>query len=99
MPYKEPVFLFTSSSMRQAAWAGWYSAMGDEEKAEKYIHSAHSEWIKELGAGRRYEFLGRYNEDVWKYIPQKRLKEIVDTLFKTLKTELKKAKTATQPRG
>lgn len=98
-PYKEPVFLFTSSSMRQAAWAGWHSAMGDGEMAEKHVHSAHSEWVKELGAGRRYGFLSRYNDDIWKYIPEKRLKEIIDRLFKTLKIEIKKAKKATRPQG
>lgn len=90
--YKEPLFLFTSSSMRQAAWAGWHSAFGDKEMAEMYVRSAHSEWIKELGACRRYNFLDRYNNDIWKYIPEKRLKEIVDSFFKTLKKEIKKFK-------
>lgn len=90
--YKEPVFLFTSSSIRQAAWAGWYSAFGNKELAEKYVHAAHSEWVKELGVGRRYNFLGRYNNDVWKYIPEKRLKEIIDNFFRTIKAEIKKSK-------
>lgn len=36
--YKEPVFLFTSCSLKFAAWAGWYSAFGDEENAEKWVH-------------------------------------------------------------
>ena len=97
--YKEPVFLFTSSSMRQAAWAGWHSALGNQQMAEKYVHSAHSEWIKELGAGRKYDFLGRYNEDIWKHIQEKKLKEIIDNLFKTLKTEIKKAKTLSRPQS
>jgi len=39
-PYKDPVFLFTSSSLRLAAWAGWYSAFGDEERAESFVHQA-----------------------------------------------------------
>ena len=80
--YKEPVFLFTSSSMRQAAWAGWYSALGNKELVERYIHTAHGEWVKELGAGRRYDFLNRYNDDVWKYVSEKRLKEIVNVFSK-----------------
>ncbi len=94
-PYKEPVFLFTSSSMRQAAWAGWYSAMGDQEMAEKYVHFAQGEWIRELGAGRRYNFLGRHNEDIWECIPEKRLSEIINSLFKNLKAEIKKYKKTT----
>lgn len=97
-PYKEPVFLFTSSSMRQAAWAGWYSALGNRELTERYIHAAHSEWIKELGAGRRYDFLARHNDDVWRYIPEKRLKEIIDSLFKTIKAEVRKTKTSVESR-
>ena len=62
--YEEPVFLFTSSSMRQADWAGWYSALGNEELSERYIHAPQSEWVRELGAGRKYNFIGRYNDDV-----------------------------------
>lgn len=91
-PYKEPVFLFTSSSMRQAAWAGWCSAFGDEKQTNKYIHAAHSEWIKELGAGRRYKFLNGHNDDIWQYIPEERLKEMVNDFFKTIKVEIKKYK-------
>ncbi len=90
--YKEPVFLFTSSSMRQAAWAGWYSALGDKKQAERFVHSAHSEWLKELGAGRRYTCLGRYNNDIWKHVPDKKLKMLIDDLFKALKEEIKKSK-------
>jgi hypothetical protein len=77
--------------MRQAAWAGWYSALGNRKLAEKYIHAAHSEWIKELGAGRKYDFLNRYNNDIWRYIPEKRLKEIINSFFRTITTEIKKA--------
>ena len=90
--YKEPVFLFTSSSMRQAAWAGWYSALGNKKQTERFVRSAHSEWLKELGAGRRYTFLDRYNNDIWKYVPDKKLKILVDNLFKSLKEEIKKSK-------
>lgn len=90
--YKEPVFLFTSSSMRQAAWAGWYSAFGDKGRAERYVHSAHSEWIKELGSGRKYSFLGRYNDDIWKSLPEEKLKELIEKFFKSIKAEIKKAK-------
>ena len=35
-PYKEPVFLFTSGSLHFAAWAGWCSAFGDKNNAEKW---------------------------------------------------------------
>lgn len=89
---KEPIFLFTSSSMRQVAWAGWHSALENRKLVEKYIHAAHSEWVKELGAGRRYDFLNRYNDDIWKYIPEKRLKEIINSFFKVIKTEIRKSK-------
>ncbi len=94
--YKEPVFLFTSSSMRQAAWAGWYSALGNRKLAQQHVHAAHSEWLKELGAGRRYEFLGRYNNDVWRYVSEKRLKEIIDEFFKCVKAEIIKSKALTR---
>ena len=90
--YKEPIFLFTSSSMRQAAWAGWYSALGNKKQAERFIHSAHSEWLKELGAGRRYAFLDRYNNDIWKHVPDEKLKILIDNLFKSLKEEIKRSK-------
>ncbi len=62
--YKEPIFLFTSGSLRFAAWAGWFSAFGNKDMAEKWIHQAHAEWIKELGIGRRFSFLDRYNSDI-----------------------------------
>ncbi len=78
--------------MRQAAWAGWYSALGNKEMAETYIHAAHSEWIKELGAGRKYGFLNRHNNDIWKYIPEKRLKDNINRFFKTIKAEIEKSK-------
>lgn len=32
--YKEPHLLFTSGSLRFAAWAGWYSARGEKKLAE-----------------------------------------------------------------
>lgn len=91
-PYREPVFLFTSCSLRFAAWAGWYSALGDKENTKRWIHQAHEEWIKELGAGRRYDFLGRYNHDIWDKIPPERLKEMIDEFFKSIKKEIKISK-------
>ena len=91
-PYKEPVFLFTSSSMRLAAWAGWYSALGNKDESEAYVHMAHAEWSKELGLGRRFDITGRYNNDVWKYISKEKLKALVDEFFRKLKTEVKKGK-------
>ena len=36
----------------------------------------------------------RYNDDVWKYVSEKRLKEIVNVFFKTVKKEIRKSKTA-----
>lgn len=80
-PYKEPVFLFTSCSLRFAAWAGWYSAMGDEKKTEQWCHQARSEWIKELAAGRRFVFAGRYNHDVYEYIDPKKINRINQQVF------------------
>lgn len=91
-PYKEPVFLFTSSSLRFAAYAGWYSAFGDREKCDQWIHQAHREWVKELGAGRRYDFLGRHNDDMYKYIPSEVMGKLVNALFKDIKVEIKKGK-------
>ncbi|MEK7565748.1 MAG: hypothetical protein AAB506_01730 [Patescibacteria group bacterium] len=88
--YKEPVFLFTSCSLRFAAWAGWYSALGDKENAEKWIHQAHSEWAKEIGAGRRYPFLGNYNNDIYEKIPPEVLKKLVNGFLKQLKREINK---------
>jgi len=91
-PYKDPVFLFTSCSLRFAAYAGWYSAFGEKEKAEQWIHQAHTEWVKELGAGRRFGFLDRHNHDMHKHIPDETMKKMVDKFFKYIKVEIKKGK-------
>lgn len=91
-PYKEPVFLFTSSSLRFAAYAGWYSAFGEIKKCEQWINQAHREWVKELGAGRKYSFLDRYNDDMYKYIPREIMDKLVNKLFKDINTEIKKEK-------
>jgi len=91
-PYKEPVFLFTSCSLRFAAYAGWYSAFGEKEKAEQWIHEAYTEWVKELGAGRRFDFFDRHNHDMYKYIPSETIKKMVDKFFKDIKVEIKKGK-------
>ncbi|MBA4317846.1 MAG: hypothetical protein C0412_05550 [Flavobacterium sp.] len=90
--YKEPVFLFTSSSMRQAAWAGWYSALGDEENAEKFIHSAYAAWGKEIAAGRRFDFSDRFNSDIYYKIDFERLKALTDKYLRDMNNEIKKAK-------
>lgn len=90
--YKNPVFLFTSCSLRIAAWAGWYSAFGDIEKTEQLIHQAHTEWVKEIGATRRFDFFDRHNHDMWKYIPEDIMKKIVNKFFKDIKNEIKKGK-------
>ncbi len=91
-PYKEPVFLFTSCSLRFAAWAGWYSAFGDEKNTQQWIHQAHVEWAKELGAARRFSFLRRHNNDIYDYINPEKLKEINDAYLRTLKQEIARAK-------
>lgn len=91
-PYQEPVFLFTSCSLRFAAYAGWYSAFGDKDKTKEFIHQAHTEWAKELGAGRRFDFFDRHNHDMWKYIPEKIMKNLVNKFFKDIKIEIKKGK-------
>lgn len=90
--YKNPVFLFTSCSLRFAAWAGWYSAFGDKEKTEQFIHQAHVEWVKEIGATRRFDFFDRHNHDIWKYISEKVMRKMVNSFFKNIKSELKKGK-------
>ena len=91
-PYKEPVFLFTSGSLRFAAWAGWYSALGHAEHSEQWVHQARTEWMKEMGAGRRFSFLDRYNQDLHNYIPPKRFREIIDQFLLTLQQEIRKGK-------
>ena len=91
-PYKEPVFLFTSGSLRQAAYAGWYSALGEEERTKEFSHNAHSEWAKELGAGRRFSFLSRFNHDIYEKVDPEKLKKLVNKFLLDLKKEIKKAK-------
>lgn len=97
-PYKEPLFLFTSCSLRFAAWAGWYSALGDEKQTEQWCHQAHAEWAKELAAGRRFSFAGRYNDDLYKYIEPKVLATLTNAFFSKLKREIKKGKAAKNTR-
>jgi hypothetical protein len=91
-PYKEPVFLFTSGSLRFAAWAGWYSAFGDENNAEKWCHQANTEWVKEISFGRHFSFLGRYNHDMQSRIKPEKFEELLDDFLKKIKVELKKDK-------
>lgn len=78
--------------MRKAAWAGWYSALGNKEEAEKFIHEAYAEWAKEVSAGRRYDFADYYSNDIYFKIDSKKLKELTDKYLKDLKKEIKKAK-------
>ena len=91
-PHKEPVFLFTSSSLRHAAWAGWYSALGDKENSEKFVHYAYSEWAKEAAAGRRFDFADRFNDAIYQKIDFKKLKNLTDKYLKNLNREIKKTK-------
>lgn len=90
--YKEPVFLFTSGSLRFAAWSGWYSALGDVKHCERWAHQARTEWMKEMGAGRQFSFLGRYNQDLHNAIPPERFRELLDQFLQTLKQEIRKRK-------
>ncbi|OGL64452.1 hypothetical protein A3B21_05195 [Candidatus Uhrbacteria bacterium RIFCSPLOWO2_01_FULL_47_24] len=90
--YKEPVFLFTSGSLRFAAWAGWYSALGDAEQSERWAHQARAEWMKEVGAGRRFALLGRHNHDMYNYISPERFRDIFNTFLRTLQQEIRKGK-------
>jgi hypothetical protein len=94
--YKEPIFLFTSSSLRFAAYTGWYSAFGEEDECKKWMHQAHCEWIKELCSGRRYSFLNHQNDDMYKHIPSDIMDKLVTKLAKGIKNEIKKGKALTQ---
>ncbi len=91
-PYKEPVFLFTSSSMRQAAWAGWYSALGDEEHANEFIHSAYATWGKEIATGHQFDFANRFNSDIYSKIDFVKLKKLTDKYLKDINNEIKRTK-------
>jgi hypothetical protein len=90
--YKEPLFLFTSGSLRQASWAGWYSALGDKDNAEKFIHYAYTEWAKEVAVGRKFDFAGRFNTDAYFKIDFEKLKNLTDKYLKDIQKEIKKAK-------
>lgn len=90
-PYKEPVFLFTSCSLRQAAWAGWHAAFGDKEKTETFCHAARAEWVKEIGGGRRYPFLRTSNYDIYTSIRPEVLRDLIDEFLKSVKREIKRA--------
>lgn len=78
--------------MRQAAWAGWYSALGDKENAERFIHDAYATWGKEIAAGRKFDFADRFNSDIYREIDFKKLKELTDNYLKDINNEIKKAK-------
>lgn len=91
-PYKEPVFLYTSGSLRFAAWAGWYSAFGKKELSEQWRFQSFREWSKEIGAGRRYSFLDRHNDDMYKYIPEDVMEKLINDFLKQIKKEIKKGK-------
>jgi hypothetical protein len=96
-PYKEPVFLFTSSSLRLAAWAGWHSAFGDKQNAEKYIHYAYATWAKEVAAGRRFDFAGRFNDDIYFHVDFEKLKSLTDKYLKDINKEIRKTKKSRIP--
>jgi len=91
-PYKEPVFLFTSSSMRIAAYAGWYSALGDEKNAEAFVRQAYTEWAKEVGMGRKYGFVRPFNLDLYNKADFEVLKRLTDKYLSDINKILKAAK-------
>lgn len=91
-PYKQPMLLFTSGSLRFAAWAGWYSALGEVEHAESWKIQAMKAHVQELGAGRQFLFLRHDNNDMRDYIPAEILKKLLDNLYKSIKAEIRKGK-------
>lgn len=84
--------MFTSCSLRFAAWAGWYSAFGDKELSDQWRFQSFREWAKEIGAGRRYSFLERHNDDIYKYIPADVMKKLVNDFLKQIKKEIRRGK-------
>lgn len=90
--YKQPMLLFTSGSLRFAAWAGWYSALGEVEHAEAWKIQAMKAHVQELGAGRQFWFLKDDNNDMRDYIPPETMKKLLDNLYKSIKAEIRKSK-------
>lgn len=78
--------------MRRAARAGWYSALGITDVAERHRHDAYAEWAKEMSLGRRFSFSDMYNDDLYNKIDFVKLKELTDKYLKDLNNEIKKAK-------
>lgn len=78
--------------MRKAAYAGWYSSLGDAKNAERFVHQAYAEWTKEIGAGRKYDFTGRFNNGIYTRIDFDKLKRLTDKYLLDIKKEIKKAK-------
>ena len=89
---QDPVFMYTSGSLRYAVYLGWYSALGDEKLMKQWQHQAHEEWVKEVSGYRKYDFMGRHNHDMYDWISTKRMKELVDEFLKKIKTEIKVGK-------
>jgi hypothetical protein len=90
--YKDPIFLFTSGSLRQAAWAGWYAALGDKKQAEGYKVAAMAEWTKEIGSIRGYSFLKKHSREIYSYVPKEALSKLLDDFLKEVKKEIRKGK-------
>lgn len=91
-PYKEPVFLYTSGSLRFAAWAGWYSAFGDQELSDQWRFQSMREWAKEVGIGRKYSFLKYHDDQMYKYIPGEIMEKLVTNFLKQIKKEIENGK-------
>jgi hypothetical protein len=90
--YKNPTLLFTSGALRYAAWAGWYSALGEKKLTEDWEHYAMAEYTKEIAAVRGYSFLKQDNREIMTYIPSSTLKKLLDDFLKEIKKEVKKGK-------
>jgi len=86
---QDPVHMYTSGSLRYAAYSGWYSALGDEKPMKQWQHQAHEEWIKEVSGYRKYDFMGRYNHDMYEWIKPERMKDLVNEFLKKIKKEIK----------
>lgn len=90
--YKEPHFLFTKGALRNAAWAGWYAAVGEEKLAESWKLSAMTEYTKEISAGRGHSFLKENSREIISYVPGTKLKKLLDDFLKAVKGEINKGK-------
>ena len=66
--------------------------MGEEpaKEAEEWVHQAYSEWAKEIGGGRKYDFTGRYSDGIYWKADFEKLKKLTDKYLKDIKKLIKK---------